>query len=211
MSLYDILGVAKDAGAAVIKAAYRKKAQAAHPDKEGGSQERFLAVQKAFDVLSDPERRERYDATGQTDPAPDKRQQIISEVAGLLLALIDVQDVDHTDLIASAIQQIDQARQAVEKSKQDHEKKIDRKRRALARLTCGEDSIVLDMIEGAIRQHEDAIAKADEVVEHHAEMIKLLETYKYQADPRPQASTSWYQGMPSPIVEQWRNSGFNRY
>ncbi|WP_104165925.1 J domain-containing protein [Arthrobacter sp. SX1312] len=60
-SYYDILGVPPEAGAKDIKDAYRRAARAAHPDL-GGSAARFHDVAVAYETLSDPRRRERYDA-----------------------------------------------------------------------------------------------------------------------------------------------------
>lgn len=60
---YDILGVARDAGEEQIKAAYRKRAKAAHPDS-GGDTETFSQLQKAYELLLDPVRRKVFDDTG---------------------------------------------------------------------------------------------------------------------------------------------------
>lgn len=57
---YKILGVAKDCTEAEIKKAYRKESLIHHPDK-GGDEEKFKLVVEAFTVLSDPQRRQRYD------------------------------------------------------------------------------------------------------------------------------------------------------
>jgi hypothetical protein len=68
-SYYDVLGVPPEADIKVIKDAYRRAARAAHPDL-GGSAEQFHDVAVAYETLSDPQRRERYDAdTGRTRPA----------------------------------------------------------------------------------------------------------------------------------------------
>lgn len=69
-SYYDVLGVPPEAGAKDIKDAYRRAARAAHPDL-GGSAASFHDVAIAYETLSDPQRRERYDAeTGRGRPAP---------------------------------------------------------------------------------------------------------------------------------------------
>jgi hypothetical protein len=58
---YTILGVDSNANPDQIKSAYRKKAKKLHPDRYGQNSEPFRAVQEAYDVLSDPERRRAYD------------------------------------------------------------------------------------------------------------------------------------------------------
>src|SRR3984957_12480543 len=63
---YEILGVPRTASQDDIQRAYRKLARAHHPDvnKDPGAEERFKDVSEAYDVLSDPQTRRRYDAFG---------------------------------------------------------------------------------------------------------------------------------------------------
>lgn len=60
---YDILGVNKTASADEIKSAFRKKAHEHHPDK-GGDAEKFKELNEAYQVLSNAEKRQRYDQFG---------------------------------------------------------------------------------------------------------------------------------------------------
>ncbi|MFB6225015.1 MAG: DnaJ domain-containing protein, partial [Candidatus Paceibacteria bacterium] len=62
---YSILGVDKNASQEEIKKAYRKKAHKHHPDKSDGDEEMFKKVSEAYDVLSDEDKRAKYDKFGQ--------------------------------------------------------------------------------------------------------------------------------------------------
>jgi DnaJ-class molecular chaperone len=63
---YSVLGVSRDADEKAIKKAFREKARKLHPDVNSApdAEERFKAVNEAYDVLSDPEKRGKYDRFG---------------------------------------------------------------------------------------------------------------------------------------------------
>ena len=63
---YDALGVARDASDEDIRRAYRKLARQYHPDvnNERGAEDRFKEISEAYEVLRDPDKRERYDRLG---------------------------------------------------------------------------------------------------------------------------------------------------
>ncbi|BBD57889.1 heat shock protein DnaJ [Nostoc sp. HK-01] len=63
---YEILGVSRDAEKEEIKQAYRRLARKYHPDvnKEAGAEERFKEINRAYEILSEPETRARYDRFG---------------------------------------------------------------------------------------------------------------------------------------------------
>ncbi len=64
--LYDLLGVAREADADAIKKAYRRLARQLHPDvnPDPETQEKFKEVSRAYEVLSDPQKRAAYDRGG---------------------------------------------------------------------------------------------------------------------------------------------------
>ncbi len=71
MNPYEVLGVNRSASLEEIKKAYRAAAMKNHPDRNPGddqAEERFKEAAKAYEILSDPSRRDAYDRFGTTDP-----------------------------------------------------------------------------------------------------------------------------------------------
>jgi DnaJ-class molecular chaperone len=74
MSLYEKLGVSKEASKDDIKKAFRKLSLEHHPDK-GGDEEKFKEISNAYDVLSDDDKRKNYDLTGSSSEQPPNHFQ----------------------------------------------------------------------------------------------------------------------------------------
>lgn len=68
---YDLLGVSRDADADALKRAYRRLARQFHPDvnKGAGAEDRFKEIGRAYEVLSNPQTRARYDQFGEVGVA----------------------------------------------------------------------------------------------------------------------------------------------
>ncbi len=69
---YEVLGVSRSASAEEITKAYRKMAQKYHPDRNAGdkaAEAKFKEVNNAYEVLSDPQKKQMFDATGQVGGA----------------------------------------------------------------------------------------------------------------------------------------------
>jgi hypothetical protein len=77
-TLYEILGVAPDADAEELRAAFRRLSKKVHPDA-GGSDVLFGRVKDAYDVLSDPARRADYDRSlSGLSAVPDEAAQVVA-------------------------------------------------------------------------------------------------------------------------------------
>ena len=92
---YEVLGVPKDADEAALKKAYRVLAKKYHPDANPGDKEaeaKFKEASEAYSVLSDPEKRKKYDQFGHaalTEPIWETFSEISSEIS--------LADVPHTE------------------------------------------------------------------------------------------------------------------
>lgn len=74
-NLYDVLGVAKDASDKEINRRFHKLSLEYHPDRCKGEdcEKNFMEINNAHDILGDPEKRKRYDLTGETDEPPPQQ------------------------------------------------------------------------------------------------------------------------------------------
>jgi curved DNA-binding protein len=82
---YETLGVSRDAGPEELQQAFRRLARQNHPDvnKDPGAEERFKEVNEAYQVLSDPEMRKRYDRFGEDfRQVPEDWEQRVGAGAG---------------------------------------------------------------------------------------------------------------------------------
>lgn len=183
---YEALGVDRDAAPEEIKAAFRRGAQRVHPDKEGGSAEKFYPIRKAYEVLSDRERRARYDRTGADDEQSldSTRAEAMGALAGLFLQAVEALDVDHVDLVGAVRAAIAKQEQALEQSVRQFAGKIGKLERALIRLVRkgrGRDTVG-EMLRREIDKGRDNLRSADRERERIEIMRSILAQYAYQAD-----------------------------
>lgn len=92
MDLYAVLGVKRNASVHTIKTAYRKRTFDRHPDRNPGDETAAIDlrnIQLAYEVLSDPERREKYDSTGEYEESgPDNSHRPLMNKLGAALHIV---------------------------------------------------------------------------------------------------------------------------
>lgn len=188
MSHYDTLGVAKDASPEDIKAAYRRLAQRYHPDKNqgeaaAGAAAMFLDVQKASEVLSDPERRAQYDATGS-----DQRQPSLAvEAKAMLLTMFDRALAADGDAVANVAAQLREAKATMQAERSELQRAVAKmeKRSGRIKVKAGENLAQM-LLDQAIKTRRERIVFLDRGLLVQAEAVRTLENYEPERmDPPP--------------------------
>lgn len=147
---YDILGVPHDATPAHIKSAYRAKARRDHPDA-GGDANDFKAAAAAYRLLTDPDARARYDATGD-----GTKVDVDAEVPKILaLAFGAVLQQRHTDgeILPAVRRWIEEVRRKARLELKQLAELTERLRRQRARVTVppGVPNVLHGLIDNELR------------------------------------------------------------
>lgn len=191
MSLYDDLGVKKDAGAEEIKAAHRRLAKQHHPDKEGGDTRMFQVIQHAYDVLSDAERRKRYDESGDDKQEKPLLIMAMQQLSAMLFQVIDNEDIENSDLLSILRSQIQigmgKARQNIEQQQrkanryEQAAKRMQRKRKAQGPF------ILADACSRQAQSIRSQIASGNNDLKLGEEMLKILDEHEYRTSGSKQS------------------------
>lgn len=179
--LYATLGVPKDADPDTVKKAHRQKVSKLHPDK-GGNAEAFLAVQRAYEVLSDEERRKRYDETGRAEEP--KVASIESELIGILAACVSRCDIKHNDIVAEARKVIGASLRQAEDGNKTSREQAARFQDAANRLTAkdGKPNLFSQALNGQADKILEAVAKTEARMADGKTMLAMLDALKYKTD-----------------------------
>lgn len=182
-TLYEILGVPPHATQDDIERAYRKGAMEHHPDR-GGDAEEFKRMANAFEILSDPDRRHAYDTTGVADEQA-KFEAARAIIKSMMLTSVEHLDVEKTDLVAHMHKAVNLKRLDSEKAIAKAQAAIQKRYRALARVSLKEDgsaNLLAEALCDDIAGLEDSIqAKRDDIA--LGKLIDaLLDGYTYRVD-----------------------------
>lgn len=195
MNPYDALGVQPDADAQEIKRAYREKAGKTHPDKEGGDTEAFQQVQKAYALLSNPEKRARYDETGSTDDAPDLETRAHQTLAKMFAAIVDrIDSPERVDIVAQLEQAVHNSIKKVQADiddAKDERKKWEQVKKRL-RKKSAKSPVLLNVATQRLASIDQAMAAFEDGLRLGATMLAMLPEYEYEVDA-PQQS----------LLEEW--------
>jgi curved DNA-binding protein CbpA len=189
MTLYEVLGLTALATAAEIKAAHRQAVKTHHPDV-GGDARKFEQVQRAYSILSDPERRARYDSTGvEDDPVAATEEQLAhSVIAAFIVPVITGnEDLSKTNII-------DTIRNALMQKKTTHVETCRQIERQLGRIDMlmdrlhrkdGSDDTMSALLEQRDRELNEARSREQAQIGVAERALRMLDDYTYRVDPTP--------------------------
>jgi curved DNA-binding protein CbpA len=183
-SLYEILGVKVDATDAQIKRAFRKRAKRAHPDM-GGDPEKFREINHAYEVLSDPERRQRYNETGQggNPAAADAHQKNIGILSGIILQAVQQNPLGCNPI--EATRQIITNRIAQIRDTAGKDIEIANRLRHMAENVLRNregENLISSVLENQANGGQEHAAKLTQEADALGEVLKMLDDYRWKPD-----------------------------
>ncbi len=181
-SLYDKLGINKNASKEEIKKAYRSKAKENHPDKKGGDNEKMTEITHAYDILSNDKKKERYDSTGQEKETPFA-ERFMGFVNDLFIQIIEkTPDVESDDLIEEFRGHADKILKNIKENRSQSKIKIEKYIKVRDRVIATTNKHILLVMDSKIDTMKQSLASFETEIEFIEQCIEVLKTYEYKVD-----------------------------
>ena len=182
MDLYKELGVSPDCTSEELKHAYRTLAQIHHPDK-GGDEETFKRIKMSYEILSDPDKRANYDATGSFEQSHDINAEVLNELASLTMHFINKMDPINDDLIMMMKGDIIEGLKRVHNEISEITKQINKFEIIIVRIKSRKKE---NMLQKFTQNHIDNLKRARKNMERRIELLDLMSDnlldYFYSSD-----------------------------
>lgn len=181
MTHYEILGVPRDVDAATLKRRYRQLAKEHHTDREGGDDETMAEINVAYEVLSDPVRRARYDETGD-DKAANIKSKGLQLLCGKILEWLHSAMMG--DMMTQVISRLEQERHGARMKYAEGEQLIAKYEKALKRVKykgSGTDLMHL-ILTSRIEEVSRMMRQVRENQEILDAAVEMSSDYEYEID-----------------------------
>lgn len=175
--LYDILGINKDATAADIKAAFRKRAKEQHPDTHEGTEAAMQDINRAYAILKDPTKRKAYDKGGEDAANESRRDRAVSYAVQIAGQLIEKNPPDIKQAINNLLESWKRSYTSGRRNK-------DRELRSIqafkTRIVNAPDYDIISMVtDEAAKKIEAELKEIDDDFEIRMDAIKILDQYTF--------------------------------
>lgn len=180
---YETLGVDKNASPSEIKKAMKEKAKNAHPDK-GGSEEDMKEINKAYAILINPEKKKRYDETGEDDVKQSFESKFLSMINKLFLQTVentDEEDVPYIDLVADLPKKFNDIAIQLEKQEKEFTKKLEKNKKVYERIKNKESAVGIVMLH-EIESQEQTIQSIKKEKEFILECVEKSKEFEYKTE-----------------------------
>jgi len=168
-----ILNVGPEATVDEINRAFRHRSKKHHPDKPSGSQEAFVRLQIAHDVL-----------LGKEEPKSDASQAIGEFISAFQTVVGRCKNPLKVDLIKNTKERLEQLKTETNSQVKSVSEDIDMTKGIIERLTCsGEDNFLLGMLNQHLTAAEQALTSIKLRIENLDNAIIISNNYKYNPDP----------------------------
>ena len=181
MSLYDELGLPRNCTFDEIKQQYRHLAGIHHPDR-GGDAEKFKRIKFAYEVLSNPERRDLYDRTSSTDEFLNIHSEAIQQLSHIFFGVISNVDLYNGNLV-------DAMKNEVRTLETRNNNEIISCEQFIKNLEVAKEKLILkdpsqeNILLGFLQKQLDARLNDMKIFQHRKElcsyMLKILDNYQY--------------------------------
>lgn len=172
---YEVLGLTPEATAGEVKQAYRKAASQYHPDREGGDEEMFKLSSAAHDTLSDPEKRRRYDQTGDWAGLTERVLTVEEEASKLFSQMVAELSSEEGNLLQVLRDQARAARDQIAKDVKKLKREGVLLERRLRLITFRGNG--LNPLAAGLKMRQAAQAPAQAKAERTLEMVELIQKW----------------------------------
>jgi len=198
-SLYDKLGVKKNASKNEIKYAFKKKAKDNHPDKTGGDNKEMMEINHAYFILKDDIKRDRYDTTGLESEVPFENKFIVL-VNSIFIKIAEMEEVDYTDLVDVFKQQCELQNSQFKLKRDEEQAKMNMFKKVIRRLEKSKDGRIANVVLGHIDVCKRNMAILEAEMEFIDKAILVISDHEYTFDPKPPE--------PKPVEVSWNFNNF---
>jgi curved DNA-binding protein CbpA len=181
MTLYQELGVLSTASQEEIRHNYRIYAQKYHPDKEGGDEERFKRIKLAYEVLSDPIRRQEYDRTGKFSAEFTIRNEALERLSNMINHYVPDLNSEIDDPILKMKTDINQTTQTVVDQIETCKRHIRNSKITYEKLWIKSkgENILKNFVENLIKRRESDLSNLTRQMVVFKLMLEILEDYHF--------------------------------
>jgi curved DNA-binding protein CbpA len=192
MNHYEILGVSKKATPAEIKKAYKRMAKKHHPDRNGGDNTQMVLVNKAYDTLMDPAKREHYDLTGEDKPVTPIDVEAKNSLLSLFAQLFNDSRRTKFNIPNRARTVVSQVQVKKTRERAENVAFIEEVKRRRDEVTVaeGEENLWLQLLDSQIAEFQGKVAKNDHELAVTKRSLEMLAAYRSGVIDSPRQTVS---------------------